>query len=79
MSKAEQVRNELRRHGITMSAWARANGHSPQDVSDVLRGRSKGNFGESHAIAVKLGLKDGEIAGPDMLTVPMKLAEQAKS
>lgn len=72
MSKAEQVKKELRRRGVTMSAWARANGHKPQDVFDVLRGRSQGTFGEGHIIAVKLGLKDGEIVTPEMLTAPLR-------
>lgn len=77
MSKAEQVRKELRRRGITLSAWARANGHKPQDVSDVLSGRSQGHFGEAHCIAVKLGLKDGEIADPAALATPLRLSEPA--
>jgi gp16 family phage-associated protein len=71
VSKVEQIKKELRRRGVTMSAWARANGHKPQDVFDVLRGRSQGTFGEGHVIAVKLGLKDGEIVTPDMLKAPL--------
>lgn len=61
MSNVEQVRRHWKRHGITMTSWARANGYSSQQVRDVLRGRAKGNWGASHAIAVKLGLKDGVI------------------
>lgn len=63
----EQVKSQLKRHGITVAEWARTNGHEVGQVRDVLRGRAKGQYGASHAIAVKLGLKDGEIgplAGP---------------
>ena len=34
----------------------------PRHVYDVLGGRNKGLFGESHRAAVLLGIKDGEAA-----------------
>lgn len=59
MRTVEQVREDWRLRGITLASWARANGHKPQDVRDVLRRRSQGNFGAAFAIAVQLGLRPG--------------------
>ena len=53
----EQVREEFRRHGISVSSWASRNGFEPSVVKDVLAGRVKGNYGKAHEIAVALGLK----------------------
>lgn len=61
MKTPEQVKQELNRNGETVSGWARKNGFLPENVYAVLYGRSKGNWGESHNISVKLGLKDGEV------------------
>lgn len=56
-----EVKQDLIRQGITITAWAVKNSFNPHHVRDVLRGRAKGNFGESHKIAIKLGIKDGVI------------------
>lgn len=64
MSTREQVRQEMRRHGITMTAWAQANGVTADQVRDVLRGKARGDRGAAHVIAVKLGIKDGVITEP---------------
>lgn len=53
-----ELRRRLRADGVNISAWARDNGFSPKLVHQVLRGGRSCNFGESHRIAVKLGLKD---------------------
>jgi gp16 family phage-associated protein len=60
MRTVEQVKAEWRHRGITLAAWARKHGHKPQDVRDVLRKRTKGNFGAAYSIAVELELRDGE-------------------
>ncbi len=57
----EQVRAELQRKGVSVTQWAIANGYSPNNVFDVLGGRKKCIRGQSHDIAVKLGLKAGEV------------------
>lgn len=57
----EQARAELQRKGITVSEWAAANGFNVQLVFAVLRGERQCIRGQSHRIAVSLGLKDGEI------------------
>ncbi len=58
---AEEVRAEFQRKGISISAWAIANGFSSNLVFEVLSGRKKAMRGQSHKIAVALGMKEGEI------------------
>lgn len=64
MKTAEQARNELRvqldRRGETLKSWAKTHGFDEQNVHDVLRKKSKGRYGQAHAIAVTLGIKAGE-------------------
>lgn len=57
----DDVREELGRQGISITAWAIANKFSPSLVYEVMAGRKKCTRGQSHQIAVKLGLKAGEI------------------
>lgn len=57
----QQVKDELRRKGMTITGWARANGFKPHVAIAVLNGQRKGNYGEPHRIAVALGLKSGTI------------------
>lgn len=57
----EEARAELQRKGITVSEWALANGFSVPIVFEVLSGRRKCIRGQSHRIAVALGIKEGEI------------------
>lgn len=58
---AEDVRAELKRKGVSITSWATANGFSTNLVIEVLAGRKKCTRGQAHIIAVKLGLKEGEI------------------
>ena len=46
------------KHGINRSEWCRQMGVKVQTVSDLLRGQLKGTWGESHHVAVLLGLKE---------------------
>jgi len=57
----EEVKKEFSDHGIAISVWAREKGFSPGLVHQVLNGKTKCVRGESHNIAVSLGLKDGVI------------------
>jgi len=59
-SEAE-VRAEFARLGLSIGAWARAHGFSAQLVYQVLAGRKRALRGQSHEIAVRLGLKRGQI------------------
>lgn len=52
-----EVKLELQNHGISISEWARLTGFSGNLVHAVLNGRNKATRGESHRIAVALGLK----------------------
>lgn len=58
---SDDVRKEFNRKGISIASWASANGFETNLVFEVLSGRKKGIRGQSHKIAVKLGLKAGEI------------------
>ncbi|MDU8925450.1 DNA-binding protein [Aggregatibacter aphrophilus] len=44
-------------HGINRSEWCRAMGLKVQTVTDILRGKGKGTWGEAHLAAVALGMK----------------------
>jgi gp16 family phage-associated protein len=59
MSKtAAQFRSELIAKGMTLPEWAKSHGFPIRSVRAVLYGHNKGHFGQSHRIAVALGLKD---------------------
>ncbi len=58
---ADQARAELKAKGISITQWAIANRFSPNLVFEVLGGRKKCVRGQTHEIAIKLGLKAGEI------------------
>jgi gp16 family phage-associated protein len=57
----EQVLDDFKSAGITLSEWARANKFNRMTVVDLLRGARQGLRGESHRCAVALGLKDGVV------------------
>ena len=57
----EQVRADFLRRGISIAGWARQHRVSESLVRAVLSKRMKGHRGQSHEIAVLLGLKDGVI------------------
>lgn len=61
MKTLQQARDDLNKRGENVAQWARKNGFDPEHVRAVLYGRAKGKWGESHKIAVLLGIKDGEI------------------
>ena len=57
----KQVRQTLADNGISVTQWALDNQVSPNLVLEILAGRNKATRGKSHAIAIKLGLKEGII------------------
>lgn len=59
----EEVLQEFARRGVSISEWARKEGFSCQLVYQVLAGKKRCLRGQSHQIAVKLGLKEGLIGG----------------
>lgn len=57
----EEARAAIRRTGVPITQWAIANGFSPNLVFEVLSNRRKPTRGQTHNIAVALGIKEGEI------------------
>lgn len=55
----EMVRASFEARGQTVSSWAEEHGFRPGDVYALLSGRTSGKRGNTHAIAVALGLKTG--------------------
>ena len=61
LKTADEVRADLRRRGLGVTAWAREHGVQARTVYDVLDGKCKGTRGEAHRVAVLLGMKAGVI------------------
>ena len=71
---AEEAREALKRQGVSISSWAISNGFSANLVFEVLAGRKKCLRGQAHNIAVKLGLKDGEVCSDPANALDRKAA-----
>jgi gp16 family phage-associated protein len=56
--KAADVKAQLKAEGVTIADWAKARGFNVLTVYRVLAGKGKWTRGESHRIAVALGMKD---------------------
>ena len=67
MQTTDEIRLEFERRGLSMSEWARSHGFSTALVYQVLSGKRKALRGQSHQIAVKLGLKEGLLGDLDDL------------
>jgi gp16 family phage-associated protein len=59
LRSAGQVRHEFEIRGLSVAAWARTHVYSSALVNQVLSGRKRCLRGQSHEIAVRLGLKLG--------------------
>lgn len=55
----ERIQAWFRESGITVADWAASHGFSPALVYAVMKGKRKCLRGESHHIAVALGMKRG--------------------
>lgn len=55
----EEARAWFDRHGISVAQWSRDHGFHQSLVLAVLYGHKKCKRGQSHNIAVLLGMKDG--------------------
>ncbi|NHZ45042.1 DNA-binding protein [Massilia sp. CCM 8693] len=53
----DAIRKQFYEHGVTVADWAREHGFDAHLVYSVLNGRSRAQRGESHRIAIALGLK----------------------
>ncbi len=56
-----EIQEEFALRGISITSWAKLHGFSAQLVYAVIKGRNRGIRGQSHEIAVRLGLKHGLI------------------
>lgn len=54
----KQVRDDFSQSGISIAEWARINNFSPDLVYRILKNNKVPLRGESHRIAVKLGIKE---------------------
>lgn len=59
--RRQHVEKKLSYMGLSLRGWAIYNGFNPSLVRSVVEGDVSCRFGQSHKIAVLLGLKDGEI------------------
>lgn len=53
---ANQIKHNLRKQGHTLKSWSEAHGFKYRDVSEVIRGIRRGNYGTGRDIRLKLGL-----------------------
>ncbi len=53
----ERINEDFYRRGINVVEWARDHGVQPRAVYNLLSGRSKALRGDSHRVALILGLK----------------------
>lgn len=51
------VKQQFAQHGVSVHEWAAAHGFTPSLVYAVLAGKCKATRGQSHRIAVALGLQ----------------------
>lgn len=62
---AKERRRAVKLHlsslGLTISKWADRHGYARKTVYRVLSGDLHGHYGVTHNIAIRLGLKEGEI------------------
>lgn len=61
-SRCVEIKNAFDQAGISVSEWARLNGFSGSLVYQVLEGKRLCKRGQSHRIAIALGLKKGSSA-----------------
>lgn len=66
---AKEAKDEFERCGVSIAEWARSNGFSTGLVYRVLNGTAA-KRGQSHEIAVRLGLKSGDTQGMRGLPFP---------
>lgn len=73
---ANEVRNMFNESGLSVSEWARLRGFSSGLVYQVLDGKRKCMRGQSHQIAVALGLKPGSSMNVEELNIKLEKISQ---
>lgn len=64
----EEARKAILQTGVPITQWAMSRGFSPNLVFSVLSGKRKSLRGQSHRIAVALGLKGSDMTNSKELT-----------
>lgn len=54
--QSNQIKHRLRQQGLTVKSWAEAHNFKYRDVSDVLRGVRRGQYGAGRDIYIALGI-----------------------
>lgn len=57
MAKNDHIRDLFEINGESIAHWSRCHGFSPALVYRVLRGEATAKRGQTHAIAIALGIK----------------------
>ncbi len=57
-----EVKASFKEHGVSISTWAQAHAFDPRLVYAVLAGKNRSSRGQSHKIALALGLKEASPA-----------------
>jgi gp16 family phage-associated protein len=65
LNKLEAVKRRFEEQGVSISDWARSRGFSLHLTYSILSGRVLGNRGQSHRIALALGLKGLPASGSE--------------
>jgi len=73
VQNANRARLMFEETGIPVASWARAHGFSTGLVYQVLEGKRKCLRGQSHQIAVALGLKSGMAISLEQLDLRLHL------
>lgn len=60
-ARLRQAREKFHRSGKSVIAWAKEHGYTVNLVYEVLNGKRRCLRGQSHNIAVRLGIKDGVV------------------
>lgn len=58
---SDEVLEDLASKGVSVAAWARAKGYDADLTRAILRKERACLRGQSHNIAVELGLKEGKV------------------
>lgn len=56
--RASDIKHKFRQQGTNLTEWGKQYGYTTREISNVLRGINKGNFGKGREIAERLGLFD---------------------
>lgn len=68
----QEAREIFTKHGVSVSSWAKERGFSQSLVYQVLAGRRQAIRGESHRIALALGIKPDYRCSTDNIDEALK-------